>query len=100
MPQLVYPCVFLLSFLFTVLLTRPLITLLKQRHMGQSILEIGPAWHKPKEGTPTMGGSIFLVTIPLFSVVGDYLLDKKLSSTLIFVFLFALANEHVRHRQG
>ena len=85
-------CVFLLSFLFTALLLRPLIALLKKRHLGQSILEIGPAWHKPKEGTPTMGGCVFLLTVPLFSVVMSLVIDKYLSPTLIFVLIFALAN--------
>ena len=85
-------CIFFLSFLFTALLLRPLIAILKRHHMGQSILEIGPAWHKSKEGTPTMGGSVFLLTVPLFSLLGSYLLDGKLSSTLIFVLLFSLAN--------
>lgn len=27
---------------------------------GQTILDIGPAWHKSKQGTPTMGGIIFI----------------------------------------
>lgn len=37
-----------------------LIPYLKKLHFGQTILEIGPAWHKSKEGTPTMGGFMFL----------------------------------------
>ncbi len=28
--------------------------------MGQKILDIGPRWHKDKEGTPTMGGIAFI----------------------------------------
>ncbi len=31
--------------------------------MGQTILEIGPRWHKSKEGTPTMGGIFFIASI-------------------------------------
>lgn len=37
-----------------------LIPYLKKLHFGQTILEIGPAWHKSKEGTPTMGGFMFI----------------------------------------
>ena len=33
-----------------------LIPALRALHAGQSIKEIGPNWHKNKEGTPTMGG--------------------------------------------
>ena len=85
-------CILFVSFLFTALLLRPLISVLKRHRLGQSILEIGPAWHKPKEGTPTMGGSVFLLTVPLFTLVGAFLFDGHLSSTLVFVLLFALAN--------
>lgn len=40
-----------------------LIPYLKKLHFGQTILEIGPAWHKSKEGTPTMGGFMFIGNI-------------------------------------
>ncbi len=36
---------------------------------GQTILDIGPKWHKKKEGTPTMGGILFIIgTIIAFVV--------------------------------
>lgn len=50
-------------FLITVLLTRWLIPYLKSKKMGQKILDIGPRWHKSKEGTPTMGGVAFILSI-------------------------------------
>lgn len=49
------------TFLITVLASRKLIPFLKGKKMGQHILEIGPRWHKNKEGTPTMGGVAFIV---------------------------------------
>ena len=30
---------------------------------GQEILEEGPNWHRAKAGTPTMGGTVFLIAI-------------------------------------
>lgn len=55
---------FLLTLVFTcigtVLISRRLIPYLKSKKMGQKILEIGPRWHKSKEGTPTMGGLAFI----------------------------------------
>ncbi len=39
-----------------------------------------------------MGGSVFLLTVPLFSVVGAILLEGTLSQTLLFVLLFAMSN--------
>jgi len=34
--------------------------LLRRLKFGQSIKDIGPAWHKNKNGTPTMGGLMFI----------------------------------------
>lgn len=44
------------SFIISVILGRIFIPVLKSIKMGQKILDIGPRWHKSKEGTPTMGG--------------------------------------------
>lgn len=45
----------------------PLLTKLK---FGQTILDIGPSWHKKKQGTPTMGGFLFIIGfIVSFAVV-------------------------------
>ncbi len=49
------------TFLLTVLISKRLIPVLKSHKMGQKILEIGPRWHKNKEGTPTMGGLSFII---------------------------------------
>ncbi len=53
----------IITFAGTVLISRKLIPALKSRKMGQKILDIGPRWHKSKEGTPTMGGIAFIVAI-------------------------------------
>ncbi len=47
-------------FAVTAVIARYLIPVLKSKKMGQKILDIGPRWHKSKEGTPTMGGLAFL----------------------------------------
>ena len=46
----------------TVLAERILIPVLKSVKMEQKILDIGPRWHKSKEGTPTMGGLGFIIS--------------------------------------
>ena len=38
-----------------------LIPFLRRIHFGQTILEEGPAWHKSKQGTPIMGGFLFII---------------------------------------
>ena len=54
-----------ISFLVTALLSFALSALsgfifipwLRKLKFGQTILEIGPNWHRAKQGTPTMGGT-------------------------------------------
>ncbi|MBO7162327.1 MAG: phospho-N-acetylmuramoyl-pentapeptide-transferase [Clostridia bacterium] len=53
----------LIGFAVTVLLCKIFIPVLRKVKLGQKILEIGPSWHKCKEGTPTMGGVFFIVAI-------------------------------------
>lgn len=48
-------------FVLTVLILRKLIPALKSRKIGQKIYDIGPRWHKGKEGTPIMGGVGFII---------------------------------------
>ena len=52
-------------FAFTAIAERILIPILRARKAGQKILDIGPGWHKSKEGTPTMGGIGFILPILL-----------------------------------
>lgn len=60
------------SFVLTVLFGKLLIPALRALHAGQSIKEIGPTWHKAKEGTPTMGGLMFIAAILLTVAVLDW----------------------------
>ena len=91
---------FLLTFAITLVLTvtliRILLPILKRRHIGQKILEIGPAWHRPKEGTPTMGGIAFVPAAFLALLIAGALLATKLPSLfwrpLLFTLLYALCN--------
>ena len=64
-----FAAIFLSVFLLTVIAERILIPILKTRKMGQKILEIGPRWHKSKEGTPTMGGIGFILASLLVMAV-------------------------------
>ncbi len=53
----------IICFVVTAILARIYIPVLKSIKMGQKILDIGPRWHKSKEGTPTMGGLFFIVPV-------------------------------------
>ena len=53
-----------------------LIPYLHKLHFGQTILDIGPSWHENKQGTPTMGGFMFIFAILIASVVGYFMLSQ------------------------
>ena len=61
-------------FLLTWLILRKLIPVLKSRKIGQKIYDIGPRWHKGKEGTPIMGGLGFIIAaaVGLAVITGAY----------------------------
>ena len=52
-----------LCFGITALLGFVAIPALRKLKFGQTILDIGPAWHKSKNGTPTMGGIMFIAGV-------------------------------------
>ena len=61
-----------------------LIPFLRKLHFGQTIKEIGPTWHKKKEGTPTMGGLMFILGILVSSVAAYVLILTNPSSQNTF----------------
>lgn len=59
------------AMIFTALLGFAAIPMLRKLKFGQTILDIGPAWHKKeKQGTPTMGGIMFIPSIAAAFVIG------------------------------
>ncbi|MBQ6020796.1 MAG: hypothetical protein IJL26_11550, partial [Clostridia bacterium] len=60
----------LAAFLASFLLGYVIIPWLHKLKFGQTILDIGPKWHKNKQGTPTMGGMLFIIgTLAAFAIV-------------------------------
>ena len=79
----------LISLALTFILEKKFIPALMRIKMGQHILEIGPRWHKSKEGTPTMGGIFFIAGIVAATLVtGVYsaVEYKDWSSLLVLTF--------------
>ncbi len=71
---------------------------LRRLKFGQTILDIGPGWHKSKQGTPTMGGvmiglgvvlslAVVLVTDRLMG--GDIIAGENLVSSAMYTKLFS-----------
>ncbi len=94
----------IIAFAATFALGYIIIPLMHKLKYGQTILEIGPKWHKNKQGTPTMGGIMFvlglaialLVTMPLVSLLGSDVMkvqiqDKYHLTTIISGLALALS---------
>ncbi len=71
-----------LAFLGTVALGKFFIPWLHKLKFGQTILDIGPAWHKNKQGTPTMGGIMFIISI-CFACIAPLLLNAATGNSLM-----------------
>ena len=83
------------GFLLAILLAPWILPWLRRLKCSQSILEIGPSWHKEtKQGTPTIGGLIFIIPTVLVSLVlgfGEMLRgDLRLMLVLGFTVLCGL----------
>ena len=85
-----------LIFLLTVLAERILIPILRSHKLGQKILDIGPRWHKSKEGTPTMGGIGFilasLLVVSVFFIIHAVRGDSSDYIPLALTLGYAVAN--------
>ena len=80
----------LVSFAVTAVAGKLLIPLLVQLKAGQSIKEIGPTWHKNKQGTPTMGGLMFIIGIGVAILLFGWKGMMEGNFTHLYVYLFAL----------
>lgn len=80
-------------FFVTWLILRKLIPVLKSKKIGQKIYDIGPRWHKGKEGTPIMGGLGFIIAtvIGIAVISGVYLYLGRASELLGVWLTLALA---------
>lgn len=59
----------LIGFAVTALLGFAVIPYLRKLKFGQTILDIGPKWHKEKQGTPTMGGVMMVAGVIVALVI-------------------------------
>lgn len=66
---IIYLSAILVSFGLTALSGKFLIPRLKKLNFGQTIREDGPTWHMGKQGTPTIGGVMFMLGTVVSTVV-------------------------------
>lgn len=87
-----------LSFAVAGIMGKGFIPFLHKIHFGQTIREVGPKWHEKKNGTPTMGGFLFIagmaaalaVAVPMLLFNGWRLEVGLLGVRVIGGFLMAL----------
>ncbi len=80
-----------LTFILSAVLGPIVLPYLHKMKFGQSILEIGPSWHKNKQGTPTVGGVIFIIPIVIITLIlgfkNVFSADLRLLYSIIFIVL-------------
>ena len=88
--------VIVLSFVFSVIISKIVIPILRGHKIGQEIRAEGPAGHQIKAGTPTMGGICFimamLIALTIMSVVFVIFDRQSELVPLAFTLVLALAN--------
>jgi len=77
------------SLVLTLLGTRLAIAVLVRRGYGQEIRDDGPTSHHTKRGTPTMGGTVFIVaTVVGYFAAKLFTMTTPSASALLVLFLF------------
>ena len=85
-----YVVVVVLSFAVTALVGRFLVPALRRMKAGQSIKTDGPTWHMSKQGTPTMGGLMFIAAITVLVLVLCFVGPGAGDFSGLYVLAFAL----------
>ena len=70
------------AFAVTALLGFVMIPWLRKLKFGQTILDIGPKWHMTKQGTPTMGGLMFIIGT-LLAILLTVITDKLIGGDIV-----------------
>ena len=78
------------SLLLVLLFGKPVITWLRRLKYGQEIREEGPASHREKKGTPTMGGVLILASVVISTLLWARLNNLYLWLALLATLIFGL----------
>jgi len=81
---------FVISAVITSVAGYKLIPALHKRSAVQSIREDGPVWHKSKQGTPTMGGVMFIIGITAACLTEGFLVMRRGEFNHIYILVFAI----------
>ncbi|MBP2098351.1 phospho-N-acetylmuramoyl-pentapeptide-transferase [Enterococcus rivorum] len=86
--QIFIPIAF--SFAITVATMPLFIGYFRMKKQGQTTRGEGPTWHNVKTGTPTMGGTVFLIASFITALVVGFWLQQLTPSLLIILFILVL----------
>lgn len=78
------------AFVISAVIGKFLVPALRRWKAGQSIKEDGPTWHMSKQGTPTMGGLMFILATIIVVLVVNGLAILSGDWTSVIVLVFAL----------
>ncbi|MGB5823193.1 MAG: phospho-N-acetylmuramoyl-pentapeptide-transferase, partial [Proteocatella sp.] len=81
--------ILLTSWAIAFLLGPSILPVLRKLKFGQTVRDDGPESHLQKNGTPTMGGIIFMLAIIISSILG-MILFKGISTEILFSLAFML----------
>ena len=81
---------FIVAFGAAAIAGQVLIPVLRRLKAGQAIREDGPTWHMSKQGTPTMGGLMFILAIGIAILAAGWEEVRMGFYNHWYVFLFAL----------
>ncbi len=81
---------FFTTFLVCYLMGPRFIRHLVKRHFGQNVRDDGPQTHLKKQGTPTMGGTLMLISIGVSALLWMNLRNWLVISTLLITLAFGL----------
>lgn len=81
---------FIVAFGVAAIAGQILIPVLRRLKAGQSIREDGPTWHMSKQGTPTMGGLMFIFAMGAAILLAGWEELTLGNRNHLYVFLFAL----------
>ena len=81
---------FIVAFGVAAIVGQVLIPLLHRMKAGQSIRTDGPTWHMSKQGTPTMGGIMFILAVGVAIAVAGWEEFSRGNWNHLYVYLFAL----------
>lgn len=80
---------FFMAYAIVVLAGKPFIAWLRRKKIGDDIREVGPKSHFSKQGTPTMGGVLIVISVIITTLITGNLQNSFILLMMIVTLLFS-----------